>query len=107
MPAAPSANTTGSTPDGGQRTKSWVAAWLARLSSGWGRMPSTRVTTAPTATAELGNRLGRTTTGPPGAGPLKNIRTITPTYGNARIAQLITPTTTRGNAPPPMAARAP
>ena len=62
-----------------QRTKSCVAAWLARLRSGSGTMPSTSVTITPTPTATAVNMLGVTTAGPSGAGSLKNMSTITRT----------------------------
>src|SRR5215469_5086331 len=59
-----------------QRTNSWPAAWLARLSSGCGTMPNTSVAAAPTATAAEVNRLGVTTEGAPGAGSEKNMSTM-------------------------------
>ena len=64
------------TSPGHHRTNNWVAAWLARLSTGSGTMPRTIVATAPTATAVPVNRLGTTTSGPSGTGSLKNMSTM-------------------------------
>src|SRR5215470_9039825 len=59
-----------------QRTNNWVAAWLARLSNGWGTMPRTIVASMPSPTAEPVSRPGTTTSGPSGTGSLKYMSTM-------------------------------
>ncbi len=62
-----------------QLTNSVLAAWLARLRTGSGTMPSTTVAITPRPTALPVKMLGTTTSGPSGTGSLKNISTITRT----------------------------
>ena len=51
-----------------QLTNKVLAAWLARLSTGSGTMPSTTEAITPRPTAVPGNTLGTTTSGPSGTG---------------------------------------
>ncbi len=60
----------------GQLTNRWLAAWLARFSTGSGTMPKTRVAATPMPTAVPVNTVGTATTGPSGSGSLKNMSTM-------------------------------